>query len=298
MALSRIGNNKSQSNRTAEYSGSLAASLPYILLAMAEHIFGKNSVLSLLENPGGTQINKILIASGLKPDKRVDTIQQLARKLKIPVQSCDRRKIEQILTPGDNHQGILAMLSPVDLLSFNELLDRIDADSIARQKAGSTMDGYMLVLVDRIEDPHNLGAIIRVAESAGAKALMLPDRRSASITGTVAKVSAGAVASLPIVSISNSVAALNALKDRGFWVVGLDVRGKESYSRSDLVRPLAVVIGSEGKGMSKLVRETCDFLVQIPMLGRTESLNASVAAGILLYEAVRQCQEKGILSET
>jgi 23S rRNA (guanosine2251-2'-O)-methyltransferase len=150
------------------------------------------------------------------------------------------------------------------------------------------LDGYTVAILDGIEDPHNIGAIVRSAEAAGLKAVILPQRRSAGLTRTVAKVSAGALASMRMVRITNLVSTLEKLKERGFWIGGLAVEGAQDIFTSDLKRPLALVIGAEGDGISRLVTEHCDFLVKIPMLGSVQSLNASVAAGVLFYEVVRQ----------
>ncbi len=245
--------------------------------------------LKQLKRMSKVKINKILMASGYRPDPRLDRIQDLARKNKIPVQSVERRKLDQIAGPERRHQGVVAMISPAELWSLDSFLQKLELDRVEREVAGKNMDGYVVALLDGIEDPHNLGAIIRVAEAAGVKGVLIAQHRSAGLTGTVAKISAGAVANLPVVRVSNLVQALEVFKKYGFWVAGLDADAKQVYTSADLVRPLIVVIGSEGKGMGRLIREHCDFLVKIPMLGKTESLNASVASGIFFYEVVRQC---------
>jgi 23S rRNA (guanosine2251-2'-O)-methyltransferase len=236
------------------------------------------------------RVKKILVAQGVRPDKRLDLIWQLAKSLKIPVQNCDRRQLDEIAGFEERHQGVVALISPAELWSMDNFLFKLNVDRTIRAANGLSMDGYVVAVLDGIEDPHNLGAIIRSAESAGVKALFLPQRRSASISATVAKVSAGALANLPIVRVNNIVQVIETLKENGFWVAGLDLEGAELYTKADLKRPLLVVIGGEGGGISRLVREHCDMLLKIPMLGKTESLNASVAAGILFYEVVRQCQ--------
>jgi 23S rRNA (guanosine2251-2'-O)-methyltransferase len=266
-----------------------------------ELIFGKNAVLAYLERSledaeqsGDSQkmskvrINKILLASGFRPDNRTDRIQDLARKNKIPVQSVERRKLDQIGGPDKRHQGVIAYVSAAELWQLDTFLEKVELDRMNRELAGQNMDGYVIAVLDGIEDPHNLGAIIRVAESSGVQGILVPQHRAAGLTGTVAKISAGAVANLPVVRVSNLVNALEVLKKYGFWVAGLDAGADQIYTEADLKRPLVVVIGSEGKGMGRLVRENCDFLVKIPMLGKTESLNASVASGIFFYEVVRQ----------
>lgn len=236
------------------------------------------------------KVNKILLASGGEHDGRIDKIKALARKQKIPVQSCDRRKLDQIAGPQRRHQGVVALISPAEMWQLETFLQKLMLDKLARELTGKSMDGYMVALLDGIEDPHNLGAIIRVAEAAGVKAILIPQRRAAGLTGTVAKISAGALATLPVVRVSNLVHALETLKKYGFWVAALDLDGDQPLTKADLKRPLVVVVGSEGKGVGRLVKEHCDLLVKIPMLGKTESLNASVAAGIFFYEVVRQCE--------
>ncbi len=238
------------------------------------------------------KVNKILLAAGSEHDGRVEKIKVLARRQKIPVQSCDRRKLDQIAGPQRRHQGVVALISPAEMWKLDTFLQKLVLDRIARELSGKTMDGYMVAVLDGVEDPHNLGAIVRVAEAAGVKALFIPQRRAAGLTGTVAKISAGALATLPVVRVSNIVQALETLKKYGFWVAALDVKAQQYYSDVDLKRPLVVVIGSEGQGVGRLVKEHCDLLVKIPMLGKTESLNASVAAGIFFYEVVRQTEAR------
>lgn len=234
------------------------------------------------------KVTKILMANGMERDSRVEKIKTLARQMHIPFQSCDRKKLDQIAGPQRRHQGVLALISSAEMWKLDTFLQKLILDRIDRELAGESMDGYMLALLDGVEDPHNLGAIIRVAEAAGVKALFLPQRRAAGLTGTVAKTSAGALATLPIVRVGNIVQCLETLKKYGFWVAALDLEGSELYTESNLMRPLVIVIGSEGSGVSRLVKEHCDLLLKIPMLGKTESLNASVAAGIMFYEVVRQ----------
>lgn len=240
------------------------------------------------------KVNKILLALGAEHDGRVEKIKSLARQQKIPIQACERRKLDQIAGPQRRHQGVVALISPAEMWKLDTFLQKMVLDRIAREMAGQSMAGYMVAVLDGIEDPHNLGAIIRVAEAAGVQAILIPQRRAAGLTGTVAKISAGALASLPVVRVSNIVHALETLKKYGFWVAALDLDATEFYTEADLLRPLVVVIGSEGKGVGRLVKEHCDMLVKIPMLGKTESLNASVAAGIFFYEVVRQTRLQGI----
>jgi 23S rRNA (guanosine2251-2'-O)-methyltransferase len=235
------------------------------------------------------EIGKIYMVTLDHPDRKIDRIKQLAKSQRIPVVICDRRKLDWLVGPDTVHQGIAAQISAAEFWELSDFLDQL------KKSSPDTLDGSVLAIVDGIEDPHNLGAIIRVAESAGLKGLLLPARRSAGLTGIVAKTSAGALASLPIIRIHNLVQALEELKEAGFWIAGLDSNTGDLYTKTDLVRPLALVVGSEGTGMSRLVKDNCDMLLKIPMLGKTESLNASVAAGIVFYEVVRQLQVKGLL---
>ena len=184
------------------------------------------------------------------------------------------------LAPGSRHQGVVAFAAPVAYADLTDVLADVEA-------AGRTP---FLVLLDGIEDVHNVGAIIRTAECAGVDAVLLPKRRSAPINETVGKTSAGAVEYMPIVQIGNTTQTLKKLQKRGFWVIGADMDGSVDYFHSSLTEPIVLVIGSEGRGISHLVKETCDVLVQIPMFGQVNSLNASVAAALLMYEAVRQRQ--------
>lgn len=245
-----------------------------------------------VEHVPSVKINKILLALGAEHDGRVDRIKDLAKQLKIPIQSCDKRKLDQIAGPQRRHQGVVALISAAEMWKLDTFLQKLALDRISREMAGKSMDGYMVAVLDGIEDPHNLGAIIRTAESAGVKGILVPQRRAAGLTGTVAKISAGALANIPIVRVSNVVHALETLKKYGFWVAALDLDAPDYYTDADLNRPLVVVIGSEGRGVGKLVREHCDMLVKIPMIGKTESLNASVAAGVFFYEVVRQTKSR------
>jgi len=262
-------------------------------------IFGRNAVLAFLEaepearrGVRGGRVNKIFAALGQHPDKRVERIKQLARQRNIPVVECERKKLDLMIGADQAHQGVVAQLSPVDYWQLEQFLKLVEKDKEQFVAAGGTaeelMNSYAIAIVDGIEDPHNLGAIVRVAECAGMKALLVPERRSASMTAVVAKTSAGAIATLPIVRVTNIVNTLERLKDFGFWIAGLDADARETCFEADLARPLAVVIGSEGKGMSRLVKDNCDMLLRIPMYGKTESLNASVAAAVVFYEIVRQ----------
>lgn len=259
-----------------------------------EFVFGRNALLVYLErmldetdSSGDVpEIVKVFLADSLDADTRLSKIETAAKRLRIPVAVCDRRKIDMMLGRDARHQGVAGQLSAVKQLELKDFLKRFKGDAMGENPC--------VVLLDGIEDPHNLGAIVRVAEASGAKAVLVPQRRSAQVSGTVSKVSAGALAFIPIVRVHNIVNAVEDLKKAGFWVVGLDVRGGEELFDADLIRPLAICVGAEGKGLSRLVSEHCDFNVKIPMPGKTESLNASVACGIVLFEVVRQKRTKSL----
>ena len=193
------------------------------------------------------------------------------------VVEADRRKLDG-MSRTHAHQGVIALAAVRQYVSVDALLDR----------AAAKGEPPLLVICDEISDPHNLGAILRTAECAGAHGLIIPKRRSAGLTAVVAKTSAGAVAHLPVARGPNIPSVLKELKKRGIWVFGTAADGGTSLYDADLKGPAAIVIGSEGSGMTRLTAETCDFLVSIPMRGKLNSLNASAAAAILLYEAVRQ----------
>lgn len=239
-------------------------------------IIGRNSVTEALR--AQRSIIKIYIAEG-GTDQPLQHIRQLADEENIAVEEVPMKNLNQ-MAPGSRHQGVLAVAPPV---TYADLTDVLAAASTAGRVP-------FLVIPDGIEDVHNLGAIIRTAECAGADAVLLPKRRSAPINETVGKTSAGAVEYLPLVQIGNVTQTLKQLKKRGFWVIGADMEGKTDYFHSSLTEPIVLVIGSEGKGISHLVKENCDVLVQIPMFGHVNSLNASVAAALLMYEVVRQRQ--------
>lgn len=239
-------------------------------------IVGRNSVTEALR--AGRSITKLYIAAGNDAPPLL-RIQELAREKDILIERAPA-KILNHLALGSRHQGVVAFAAPVAYADLADVLADVEA-------AGRTP---FLVLLDGIEDVHNVGAIIRTAECAGVDAVLLPKRRSAPINETVGKTSAGAVEYMPIVQIGNTTQTLKKLQKRGFWVIGADMDGSVDYFHSSLTEPIVLVIGSEGRGISHLVKETCDVLVQIPMFGQVNSLNASVAAALLMYEAVRQRQ--------
>lgn len=244
-------------------------------MRVSDLIYGLSPVLEALR-AGRRRIRKILLAAGAHP-ARFSEITDLSRRGQIPVERRDRRELD-VLTRGANHQGIVAVVNE----SVRSTL--ADPEEILRQ-AGSPP---LIVLLDNIEDPHNLGAILRTCEGAGVNGVFIPAHRSAPINETVAKTSAGAVEHVRVAQVTNLVPLIDDLKQRGFWVVGVEGGTRTLYTDFDMGVPLALVFGSEGKGIRRLVRENCDALVSIPMYGRVNSLNVSVAAGIILFEARRQ----------
>ncbi len=241
---------------------------------MAEDIlYGRNSVLEALK--GGRALNKVYLQNGLKPGMMKDVF-ALAKEAGVPVETVAAERLDA-LSGKARHQGVLALAAPVRYYELEEVL----------ALAASKGEEPFLVLLDEVQDPHNVGAIIRTAAAAGVHGVLIPKRRSCQISPAVSRASAGAVEYVPVVRIGNVAQTLDALKKNGLWAVGADMAGEE-YTRADLKGPLVLVVGGEGKGMTRLVKEKCDFTVSIPMLGGVSSLNASVASAILLYEAVRQ----------
>jgi 23S rRNA (guanosine2251-2'-O)-methyltransferase len=226
---------------------------------------------------GGERLRAIHVAADRKKDARLRALLAQAKELNVPVRFEQRAFFERI--PFKAHQGVVAIAPPFPYASLGEILAKRRADGAAR----------LFVLLDHLTDPHNVGAIVRTAEAAGADGLVLPERRSAGINATVRKAAAGAAAHLPIARVANIADAVRALKKAGIWVVGADAApGATELAQADFARDLALVLGSEGSGLSQLVKRECDFLVKIPMRGRVASLNASVAAAVLIYEALRQ----------
>ena len=243
-------------------------------------LVGRNAVTEALKS--GRGINKLWIASGDR-EGSVAEIAALAKERGIVVQYVERAKIEA-LAGGHRHQGVLAYVAPVPYAELEDILK-------AAEEKG---EAPFLVLLDELEDPHNLGALLRTADATGVHGILIPKRRSVSLNATVAKTSAGAVEYVPVARIGNIAQTLKKLKEKGFWVAGADMDGEKAYYEADLTGPLVLVVGSEGRGMSRLTKEACDFIVSMPMVGRINSLNASVAGSILMYESMRQrLQKKG-----
>ena len=240
-------------------------------------IEGRNAVLEAFRS--GKTIDKLFVLDGCQ-DGPVRTILREARKYDTIINYVPKERLDQISETG-KHQGVIAYAAAYEYAEVEDMLK-------AAEEKG---EPPFLILLDGIEDPHNLGAIIRTANLAGAHGVIIPKRRSAGLTAVVAKTSAGAVSHVPVARVANLPALLKELKEAGVWVFGTAADGDRLLYDADLKGPAAIVIGSEGDGMGRLVAETCDFKVRIPMRGKLNSLNASAAAAILLYEAVRQRME-------
>lgn len=205
----------------------------------------------------------------------------MARQRKIVIVEKDKKDMEKIAN-NKNYQGVIAFVPPFSYCEIEDILE------YAKEKKE---DPFILIL-DGIEDPHNLGAIVRTAETAGVHGIIIPKRRSASVNSTVAKVSSGAVEYMKIARVTNITDAIDKLKKEGLWICGTDINTDKYYYEQDLIGSLAIVIGNEGKGISEKVKKNCDFLVKIPMMGKVTSLNASVSTGIIIYEALKQRLQK------
>lgn len=239
---------------------------------MADIITGRNAVMEALKNQ--REIEKLLVGKGAEGS--IKKIVAMAKDKKIPIHYSDKAALDR-MSGGGSHQGVIAQVSPYSYCQVEDILER------ARQQEE---DPFVLVL-DGLEDPHNLGAIMRTAECCGVHGIIVPKRRSVGLTETVAKASAGAIEYVLCAKVSNIGQALDQLKDRGLWAAACHMDGPV-YTEQNLTGGLALVIGSEGKGISRLVREKCDFAVSIPMKGKITSLNASNAAAVLMYEVMRQ----------
>src|SRR5271167_2606394 len=220
--------------------------------------------------------DKIVIAKG-RQDTRVEEIVQLARKRNVPVHFEDRLQLDRLANTKD-HQGVVAVVAARSAATLEEILAR----------ASASKELGLIVLLDGVEDPQNLGAIIRTALAAGANGVVIPERRAAGLTEAVARASAGALAHLPVARVTNLVRAMEELKEAGYWLVGLDERAKKSYTDVDYKTPVGIVLGGEGQGLHELTKKRCDFVVSLPTTGPVKSLNVSVATGVVLFEALRQ----------
>ena len=239
-----------------------------------DQVEGRNSVIELLES--GRDINKIYVQAGEKHGS-IYKIIAMAKERKVLVSEIDKNKMRQ-LAETNNYQGVIAIVPPFEYSDVEDIL----------QEAKKRNEDPFIIILDGIEDVHNLGSIIRTAETAGAHGIIIPKRRAAAVNATVNKVSAGAVEHMKIARVNNLNETIRDLKEQGLWICGTDMDTETFYDEQDLKGPIAIVIGSEGFGMSRLVKENCDFLVKIPMKGKITSLNASVSAGIVIYEVVKQ----------
>ena len=239
-----------------------------------DQIEGRNSVLELLES--GKDINKIFVTRGEKHGS-INKIIAIAKERKIIVVEKDKKQMEE-MAQEENYQGVIAIVPPFEYVEIEDIL----------QTAKERNEDPFVVILDGIEDPHNLGSIIRTAETAGVHGIIIPKRRAASVNSTVNKTSAGAVEHMKIARVNNISDSIEELKKQGLWICGTDIETNKYYYNQDLTGPLGIVIGNEGKGISEKVKKNCDFLVKIPMKGKVTSLNASVSTGIVVYESVKQ----------
>ena len=237
-------------------------------------LLGRNAVREAIKS--GRSINRILIAEGSHGGS-ISEIINLAKERHLVLQSISTDKLDT-LCGGQRHQGIVAYAAPVDYVELDDILN------LAKDRG----EDPFLILLDELEDPHNLGAILRTADAVGAHGILIPKHRSCPLSSVVAKTSAGAVEYVPVARIGNVAQTLDGLKKQGLWVAGADMDGTENYYEANLTGPIVLVIGSEGHGVSRLTKEACDFIVKIPMRGKVNSLNASNAAAILAYEILKQ----------
>ena len=240
---------------------------------MEFQIEGRNTVKEAIRT--GRTIDRIYVLE--EGDRRLSEIVGLAKKNKLVVINCNRKKLDTLSKTGA-HQGVIAMCAATEYVSAQDIL------SDAKEQG----EDPFIVIADGVTDPHNLGAVIRTACACGAHGIIIPKRRSCGVNETVEKVASGAVQNVKIAKGSNLNDTVKFLKENGVWVVGTDVSGEKDIYEQDLTGPIALIVGSEGEGMSDLLKKNCDFLVKIPMSGKIQSLNASVATGVVLYEIVRQ----------
>jgi 23S rRNA (guanosine2251-2'-O)-methyltransferase len=242
---------------------------------MKEKLTGINSIVEALK--AQRKIDRILVQENRQEGKRMAELLRLARKKGIYVQVVEKSRLDKLYT-ASNHQGIIALVDAYRYSSLEEVLEN----------AALKNEDPFLVILDGIEDPRNFGAIVRSAEGAGVHGIIVPRHHSVTVNETVARASAGAIEYMPIVQAANLVSTIKVLKEHGMWVIGADMEAKEYYYNLDIPAPTVLVIGGEGKGLKRLVKENCDLLLKIPMQGQLSSLNASVAAALLMYEVIRQ----------
>lgn len=264
--------NRPQKDRRTGEKVSKSAPLDVVELP-EDMVAGRNAVMEALK--GSRSVNKLMIANG-STEGSIKEIIAVAKDKGVNIQYWDRSKLDSIAR-GIRHQGVLAQVAPVQYAELEDIL----------QVAKDRNEPPFIVLLDELEDPHNLGAILRTADAAGVHGVLIPKHRSCPLSATVAKTSAGAVEHVPVARVGNLVQTIKKLKQEGLWVAAADMDGKDYYD-TDLTGPLLLIIGSEGQGVGRLVKEQCDFVVRIPMVGKINSLNASVAGSILMYEAMKQ----------
>jgi 23S rRNA (guanosine2251-2'-O)-methyltransferase len=238
-----------------------------------DYIIGKNPVIEALKSE--RDINKILIAEGSQSGQMQQVI-GMAKEANVIVQFVPKKKIDQLA--DGNHQGVIAQVAAYEYAEIDDLF------ALAKKKN----EAPFFLLLDEIEDPHNLGSIMRTADASGAHGIIIPKRRAVGLTATVAKLSTGAIEYIPVARVTNMAQTIDELKERGVWIAGTDASAKQDFRQMDGTLPLGLVIGSEGKGMGRLIRDKCDFLLSLPMVGHVTSLNASVAAALLMYEVHRK----------
>lgn len=240
----------------------------------SEIVYGRNSVESLLES-SKRRVNKVLLSKGIKFDQKIKKIVDMAKAGNIPVQEVPREKLNSI-APG-SHQGIAASVSPIEYMEFSDF-----------QRSLNNIKNGLVIILDGVEDPHNLGSIIRTAAAAGANGIIIPKRRSTPVTAAVEKASAGTVEKIPIIQVTNIVNTVEKLKEDNFWIFGAESSGEKYYYEADYDLNCVLIVGGENQGISSLVKKHCDVVVSIPMPGCINSLNVANAASIMIYEVIRQ----------
>lgn len=276
MKTNKIENKKNRIDKkeNRKYNQNIKIKESKIKENFEDQVEGRNAVLELLESE--KDVNKIYITKGEKHGS-INKIIAKAKERKIIIVEKDKRQMEQ-MAQNQNYQGVIAIIPPYEYCEIEEILDR----------AKALHEEPFILILDGIEDPHNLGSIIRTAETAGVHGIIIPKRRAVAVNSTVNKVSAGAVQHMKIARVTNIADAIVKLKKSGLWICGTDIHTDKYYYNQDLTGPLGIVIGNEGSGISEKVKKSCDFLVKIPMKGKVTSLNASVSTGIIIYEAVKQ----------
>ncbi|MBI9014433.1 MAG: 23S rRNA (guanosine(2251)-2'-O)-methyltransferase RlmB [Clostridiales bacterium] len=239
-------------------------------------IEGRNPVLEAIQS--GRDINKLMVADGQK-EGSIKKIIAKAKEKGIVISYVDRQKING-LSQSDNHQGVIAFVAAYDYKELDDLLNEVQEKE----------EVPFFIILDEINDPHNLGSIMRTADAVGAHGIIIPKRRAVGLTPVVAKTSAGAIEYVPVCRVTNLARTIDTLKERNIWIAGADMTGEQTHFQADFKGAIALVMGNEGQGLSRLVKEKCDFLVNIPMIGKVSSLNASVAASVIMYEIFKQRQ--------